>query len=167
MSFPTLTTQRLVLRELLPTDAADVLTFRGDPEVQKYDDPPLHTLAEAGDFIAELRQACASNELQTWAVTVAGSDTVLGLVTLQFWKHTGNRYHHRAEVGYGIARAAWGRGSAPKRCVPLWSMALSSCGSTASLPTRLPTTLPRYGCWKSLGLRVKGRAGNTRSRTTA
>ncbi len=37
-------------------------------------------------------------------------NSVLGLVTLQFWKHTGNRYHHRAEVGYGIARAAWGRG---------------------------------------------------------
>ena len=35
MQFPTMTTGRLVLRELLPADAADVLVFRGDPEVQK------------------------------------------------------------------------------------------------------------------------------------
>jgi RimJ/RimL family protein N-acetyltransferase len=34
MEFPTLTTERLILRELLPIDAADVLIFRGDPEVR-------------------------------------------------------------------------------------------------------------------------------------
>jgi hypothetical protein len=32
-SFPTLITERLILRELLPTDAPDVLVFRGDFEV--------------------------------------------------------------------------------------------------------------------------------------
>jgi hypothetical protein len=59
MDFPFLTTERLVLRNLLPTDAADVLIIRGDPEVQKYDDPPVHTLQEAAEFIEEMRQAHA------------------------------------------------------------------------------------------------------------
>jgi [ribosomal protein S5]-alanine N-acetyltransferase len=110
VEFATLISERLVLRELLPSDAADVLIFRGDPEVQKYDDPPIHTLQEATDFIKEMRQACANQEQLMWAVTLKGNNTVIGLVSLQFWKHRGDQYHRRAEVGYGIARAIWGRG---------------------------------------------------------
>lgn len=110
MDFPTLATERLVLRELLPSDGADVLVFRGDPVVQKYDDPPLHTFQEASGFIEEMRQACANQQQQIWAVTLEGSNTVIGLVSLQYWSHRGDQYHRRAEVGYGIARASWGQG---------------------------------------------------------
>lgn len=110
MEFPTLTTKRLVLRELLLADAADVLVFRGDPEVQKYDDAPIHTLQEAAQFIEEMRHACAIGQQEIWAVTLTGSDTVIGLVSLQYRDHGGDRYHRRAEVGYGLARASWGQG---------------------------------------------------------
>jgi len=40
-TFPVIETERLILRDLRHTDAADVLTFRGDPIVQKYDDPVI------------------------------------------------------------------------------------------------------------------------------
>jgi len=39
-SFPILTTERLVLRELIPADAEDVFVFRSDPEGQKYNSEP-------------------------------------------------------------------------------------------------------------------------------
>lgn len=110
MQVPTLTTKRLVLRELRPTDAADVLVFRGDPEVQKYDDPPIHSLQEAADFIEEMRHACATDQQRMWAVTLIGADTVIGLVSLQYGNDRGDLYHRRAEVGYGFARAIWGQG---------------------------------------------------------
>jgi len=110
MDVPTLTTERLVLHELLPADAADVLVIRGDPEVQKYDDPPIHSLQEAAEFIEEMRQACATDQQQAWAVTLKGNATVIGLVSLQYRNHRGDVYHRRAEVGYGIARASWGQG---------------------------------------------------------
>jgi ribosomal-protein-alanine N-acetyltransferase len=110
MEFPTLTTERLILRELLPADATDVLIIRGDPEVQKYDDPPIHTVQEATDFIEEMRHACKAEQQQVWAVTLKGNDIVIGLVSLQYRNHRGDPYHRRAEVGYGIARARWGQG---------------------------------------------------------
>jgi ribosomal-protein-alanine N-acetyltransferase len=110
MDFPTLTTERLLLRELIPADAADVLVFRGDPEVQKYDDPPIHTVQEAEEFIEEMCQGSAALAHQAWGVTLKSNDTVIGLVTLQFHSHQGGLYHRRAEVGYGIARAVWGQG---------------------------------------------------------
>ena len=34
--FPTLTTERLLLRGVVPADAPDVFVFRSDYEVQKY-----------------------------------------------------------------------------------------------------------------------------------
>jgi hypothetical protein len=38
-NFPVLVTERLVLRDLQQSDAADVLVFRGDSIIQNYDDP--------------------------------------------------------------------------------------------------------------------------------
>jgi ribosomal-protein-alanine N-acetyltransferase len=43
--FPVLTTERLVLRELRPSDAEQVLAMRSDPEVMQHVNRPLaHTI---------------------------------------------------------------------------------------------------------------------------
>ena len=105
-TFPTLVTERLTLRELLLSDAPDVLIFRGDPEVQKYDDPILHNVGEVQAFIEEIRAEYTAQEGLAWAVTLNNSDTVLGLFGFHHW----NKYHRRAEVGYGLARVYWGQG---------------------------------------------------------
>lgn len=110
MSARVLTTSRLVLRELRPADAADVLVFRGDPEVQRFDDPPIKTVGEARALISELRRAQRIGDIQVWAITEQGIDRVIGLVTLQHPARRGDGYHRRAEIGYGIARSRWGQG---------------------------------------------------------
>ena len=49
-TFPTLTTPRLILREIIPGDAADLFSYASDPEVQKYDsDPPMREITRS-DF---------------------------------------------------------------------------------------------------------------------
>lgn len=105
-TFPTLTTERLVLRELRAADAADVLVFRGDPYVQRFNSEPLKTLHEAAAFIEEALQQRATQAAFGWAVTLRGQDRVLGGVSLHAWE----KYHRRAEVGYDLARAFWGQG---------------------------------------------------------
>lgn len=50
--FPTLQTSRLVLREIVTADAADLFAFRSDPEEQKYNDPPLRHPTDAQELIA-------------------------------------------------------------------------------------------------------------------
>ena len=110
MEFAVLTTDRLVLRELRPADAADVFVFRGDPVVQRFDDPPVASVEEAARFIEEMRELCEADRVQVWAVTQPADDRVIGLVSLQQSDHSGDRYHRRAEVGYGLARSVWGRG---------------------------------------------------------
>jgi ribosomal-protein-alanine N-acetyltransferase len=105
-TFPTLTTARLNLRELLLSDAPDVLIFRGDPDVQRYNGPVLQTIGEVQTLIEEVRAEYTAQEGLTWAVTLKNSVTVLGLFGFHDW----NKYHRRAEIGYDLARAYWGQG---------------------------------------------------------
>ena len=100
-TFPVLTTQRLVLRELQLSDEADVLVFRGDAIVQKYDDPVIHTVEEAETFIDELHEEYLAQRGINWGVTLSSQGVVLGVFSLHHW----SQYHRRAEAGYGLAVA--------------------------------------------------------------
>ena len=105
-TFPVLVTRRLTLRELRQSDAVDVLRFRGDPIVQKYDDPVIHTVAESESFVTELQAEYYAHEGVNWAVTLGRQDIVLGIFSLHHW----DQYHRRAEAGYGLAHAYWHQG---------------------------------------------------------
>ncbi len=107
-TFPVLETERLILRDVRLSDAADVLVFRGDPVVQRFDDEPIHTEAEAEAFIVGLHAEYQAGEGIVWAVALADRELVVGLFGLHDW----DRYHRRAEAGYGLARAYWGQGLA-------------------------------------------------------
>ena len=106
--FPTLLTERLVLRELTPADPACILVLWGDPEVQHYNGPLLANLDEAQAVIAELRAAYAARSQIAWAVTLRERLGVLGVVDFHEW----DRHHRRAEIGYSLARSSWGQGIA-------------------------------------------------------
>lgn len=105
-TFPVLVTRRLTLREPRLSDAVDVLRFRGDPIVQKFDDPVIHTVAEAESFVTELQAEYHEHRGINWAVTLGAQDIVIGIFSLHYW----DQYHHRAEAGYGLAHAHWRQG---------------------------------------------------------
>ena len=107
-SFPILKTERLTLRKPLMADAADVLVFRGDYEVQRFNAPVIKSIEEAEGQIIEAHAEYGRHEGITWAVTLTGQATVMGHVALHHWSH----HHRRAEAGYDLARAYWGQGYA-------------------------------------------------------
>ncbi|MBN1247712.1 MAG: GNAT family N-acetyltransferase [Anaerolineae bacterium] len=106
--FPVLTTERLTLRELLPSDAEDVLAFRGDREVQRYHGPVFHDLEDVQSMIGELAAEYADHQGITWGITLTRDGRVLGLCSYHDW----DQYRRRAEIGYDLARAYWGQGIA-------------------------------------------------------
>ena len=105
-AFPTLTTERLILRDFSAADAPDVLVFRGDAEVQKYNDVPMQNVGEVIDFLHSLRRGYERHERLGWGITLPGEDRVIGLVGFNYW----DRYHHRAEIGFDLAQAYWRQG---------------------------------------------------------
>jgi ribosomal-protein-alanine N-acetyltransferase len=105
-AFPILTTERLVLRDPRVSDAADVLVFRGDPEVQMFNDEVMTSVAEVTAFIEHLRAEVAAHKRLIWAAALRPAGPVIGLVGLGDW----SKYHRRAEAGYDLARTYWGQG---------------------------------------------------------
>ena len=68
-TFPILTTPRLILREIVPEDAADLFNMNSDSEVLKYDvDPVMQDVAEAARWIEKVRQHVAAKEALSWVV---------------------------------------------------------------------------------------------------
>lgn len=106
--FPTLTTERLVLREVDPADAQDLLVFRGDPEVQRFNSRPMTDISEALTLIDTVRKWYLAQKAVHWGITLKDEQRVLGLLSL----HGLNRFHQRGSIGYDLAREFWGQGIA-------------------------------------------------------
>ena len=106
--FPTLTTERLILREVIAEDAPDLLAFRGDPEVQRYNLVPMKDTREALALVRTMQGWYMTRYAIQWGITLPGEDRVLGLCGLHDW----NRQHRRASLGYDLVRSHWGQGLA-------------------------------------------------------
>jgi ribosomal-protein-alanine N-acetyltransferase len=103
--FPILKTKRLILREPVLSDAADIFVFCSDPVVQKYNARPIVSVSEAEELIVRNRAMFHREDGIVWAVTLKGEDRVIGMVGFSAWS-----YHNRAMAGYDLAREYWGRG---------------------------------------------------------
>ncbi|MBK8498039.1 MAG: GNAT family N-acetyltransferase [Flavobacteriales bacterium] len=105
--FPVLLTERLVLRELRPSDAEQVFAMRSDPLVMQHVNRPLaKTIEDASALITLITTTVAANDAVQWAITVKGDDTFIGLIG--FWRM--EKEHYLAELGYMLARDHWGKG---------------------------------------------------------
>jgi ribosomal-protein-alanine N-acetyltransferase len=84
-SFPTLTTARLVLRQVVTSDAADLFSFTSDIEVQRYDsDPPQKDLSEAMTAIERGLQLFASGQAIGWGIELKSEMRLVGGLALRF-----------------------------------------------------------------------------------
>lgn len=106
-SFPTLPTQRLLLREIMPSDAEALFRMRSDERVMRYLGRPMQTdISEAAQLIDTIRHFFSQNEAVTWAISLHGEPALIG--TIGFWKM--DKAHHRTEIGYALNADYWGRG---------------------------------------------------------
>jgi RimJ/RimL family protein N-acetyltransferase len=104
---PTLATERLRLRWLTPADAPALLAVFGDPAVCRYwSRPPLPDVAAAAELQREIAELFAERSLFQWGIAERATDAVVGTCTLAAL----SAEHRRAEVGFALARGAWGRG---------------------------------------------------------
>jgi RimJ/RimL family protein N-acetyltransferase len=106
---PDVPTSRLVLRALGPDDVPALFAIFGDAEVCRYwSRPPLPDLAAAAALQAEIARHFAERTLFQWGIAERAGGRIVGTCTLAALSPE----HRRAEVGYALARAAWGRGYA-------------------------------------------------------
>lgn len=104
--FPRIETDRLVLRELSPDDAAALFRNFSDAEVVKYIMPPLTDIERASAMLREWADGYRAGKSLMWALTRKPGGGLLGTCGFEEFSWA----DRRGEVGYDIARTQWGKG---------------------------------------------------------
>ncbi len=106
--FPTLQTQRLLLRRMETSDAPELFFLRSDPQVMKYiDRKPAASIQEAIDFIDKINGEIDKNNNITWAISLLTDPGVM-IGNITYWRF--DRPNFRGEIGYVLHPAFWRQG---------------------------------------------------------
>ena len=105
--FPTLATERLVLRQVTKHDIDDIFTLRSNPSVSKYIARDHYTsVEEVHSFIDKIIAGLKDNELGYWAIALKTDNRLIGTCCL--WHIS--KENSRAEIGYELHPNFQGKG---------------------------------------------------------
>ena len=106
-AFPTLTTQRLTLRQLLESDVQEIFMLRSDTITNKYlDRQPSKTLGDALNFIRKINENFKNSELPYWAITQKKNEKLIGTICLFDFSEE----LKKCEIGYELLIDYQGQG---------------------------------------------------------
>ncbi|MGH9882532.1 MAG: GNAT family N-acetyltransferase [Pyrinomonadaceae bacterium] len=104
---PTINSSRLTLRWLFADDVDALYRIFSNAEVMRYwSTPPLADRNAASDLLAEIHDCFKNGTVLKWGIARRMDNAVIGTATL-FHLELSNR---RAELGYCLDRAEWGKG---------------------------------------------------------
>ncbi len=107
-----LRTERLVLRRWRPEDRAPFAALNADPVVMEHFPAPL-TTADSDAFVDRIEAAFEQHGWGLWAVEVPGAADCIGFIGLAIPGFDAS-FTPCVEVGWRLAKEAWGRGYAPE-----------------------------------------------------
>ena len=105
-SFPRLETERLVLRKIVPKDAAALYAIFGDDEVTRYYD--LATMTDPADADTMVRRMVARyrhGQAIRWGIVRKQDSAFMGTCGFHFQAAS-----FKAEIGYDLAQSYWRQG---------------------------------------------------------
>jgi [ribosomal protein S5]-alanine N-acetyltransferase len=105
--FPRLETKRLVLRQIVSSDAEDIFRIFSDHEAMRYWSCRPHTsVRQAHTLIDDMAGAMHSGTGIHWAITMRGEDQLIGKCGYNELRPV----HRRGDISYIIGREQWGKG---------------------------------------------------------
>ena len=106
-SLPTITADRVTLRPIAERDIGSLFEIFSDPEVMRYwSSTPLKDMEAARALLADIHDKFHRRLYLQWGIARRVDDTLIGTSTL-FHIESNN---YRAEIGYALGRAHWGKG---------------------------------------------------------
>ncbi len=104
---PAINANRVSLRPITERDIESLFDIFSDPQVMRYwSSPPLKDLEEARGLLNNIHDLFQRRLYFQWGIARRLDDTLIGTSTL-FHIESNN---HRAEIGYALGRAHWGKG---------------------------------------------------------
>ncbi len=106
-------TERLIMRDLLPSDAEAMFEMDSDPEVQRYlGNKPVKHIDEITAVIAIINKQYQDFGIGRWAVIEKATGSFIGWAGLKWIDSTINGHTQYYDVGYRFIKRYWGRGYA-------------------------------------------------------
>jgi ribosomal-protein-alanine N-acetyltransferase len=106
-------TNRLILREILPSDLDSLFELDNDPEVHRYlGNNPVQTREQAAEMIEFIRQQYVTNSIGRWAVINKLTNEFLGWAGLKLITEQTNNHINYLDLGYRLIKKYWGLGIA-------------------------------------------------------
>lgn len=106
-------TERLILRELIPSDEKGMFTLDADPEVHKYlGNQPVTSMEEIRAAIRFIRQQYVDNGIGRWAVIEKATNQFVGWAGLKLITTPINNRVGYYDLGYRFIKQYWGKGYA-------------------------------------------------------
>lgn len=153
-----LETDRLLLRRWLDADAGPMDAINADPEVTRY----LGRLGDAKAFIARARRDWDEHGFGFWAVESRAPELageLLGFVGVSYPAFL-PQLAARTEIGWRLARRAWGRGYATEAAFAVRDHAFEVLGLEELISIIDPANVRSQRVAAKLGMRVAERVLN-------
>lgn len=108
-----ITTDRLILREILPTDIEGFFDMDTDPEVHTYlGNNPVTTKEQIVAAIAFIRQQYVDHGIGRWAIIDKNTHDFIGWAGLKWVTELTNNHKNYYDLGYRLRKKYWGKGIA-------------------------------------------------------
>lgn len=154
-TIPTLTTDRLLLRSWRESDLEPFAALNADPEVMEFMRGPL-TRDASDAWVGRINDSWTTNGYGLWAVEVKDGPEFIGFVGLADALFEAP-FTPAVEVGWRLARSAWGNGYATEGARAALSYGFRDVALTeiltftAAVNTRSRAVMERLGMSRDLG----------------
>jgi len=152
-AYPTLTTDRLILRKFEETDASIVKMLAGDYEIAKMtlNIPHPYEIQMAESWIATHQQEYDDDMGVVFAMVNPEYDDLVGAIGL-----TITQRFNRAELGYWVGKAHWGRGYATEASLEILKYAFEELKINKITATHMTRNPASGRVIKKIGMEYEG-----------
>jgi ribosomal-protein-alanine N-acetyltransferase len=113
-----LETERLILREMLPSDAASLFEMDSNPNVHKYLwNKPVASIDEVYHYIELVRNQYLKNNIGRFVVVLKETNELIGWAGLKYNTEMVNNKVDFYDIGYRLNENFWGKGYASEATV--------------------------------------------------
>ena len=103
-------TERLILREILPSDDDGMFELDSDPEVHKYLGRQVKSIEESRAIIADIRKQYMDCGIGRWAMIEKTTNDFIGWTGLRLITIPRNNHSNYYDLGYRLIKRYWNRG---------------------------------------------------------
>jgi ribosomal-protein-alanine N-acetyltransferase len=151
-NFPTLETERLILRKLCLEDAKDVFEYASDPEVAKYVSwEPHKSIEDSINLIKFTHEYYERKEGIIWGIVYKENNKVIGTCDI-----SPVTKHFRAEIAYALSRDYWGKGLMTEAVKEVIRFGFERMNLNRIQAMCIPENIGSYRVMEKVGMKYEG-----------